>query len=87
MKVIIRQKVGYRSRAGEQYPVGTEAEFDERLAVKLINYGIALPAPEPEPKPKPKPVVETAEKAPPENTAKRIDKPKARSSRSPARKG
>ena len=82
MKVIIRQKAGYSSRDGQSYPQGSEAEFDDRVAVKLIAYGIAYPAPVPEPKPKPAakpaPTVETAEKAPAENTAKRTSKPKPR---------
>lgn len=67
MKVIISDKRGYHDRAGNAYPFGTVAEFSDRLAVKLIGYGIASPAPAPP--------VKTAVKAPKENAAKRVSKP------------
>jgi len=82
MKVIIRQKAGYSTRDGQVFPCGAEAEFDDAVAAKLISYGIAYPAPvpaaKPKPAPKPAPPVETAERAPAENTAKRTSKPKPR---------
>ena len=89
MKVIIISKAGYTGRDGRKFGFREVADYDDRLASKLVSHGIAVPAPVPEPEPKPKkaaPKVETAEVAPPENAAKRTAKPKARSS-SPAKKG
>jgi hypothetical protein len=68
MKVVIRQKAGYTTREGLVFEVGDVAEFDDGLAIKLINYGIAAPAPAPK-------VETTAKAAPKVNAAKRVSKP------------
>jgi hypothetical protein len=68
MRVLIIAKRGYTGRDGVEHPCGTVAEFDEHLAVKLMNNLIAVPAPE-------KPKRETAVKAAPAaNTAKATGK-------------
>jgi len=66
MKVRIVQAGGYATRDGDKWDQGDIADLPTDLAVKLTNYGIAAAAPEP--------VIETAELAPPENTAKRTAK-------------
>ena len=72
MKVVIVAN-HYHDRYGVEHERGDEAEYNDQLASKLIRHGIAKPAPK-----KAVPVVETSEKAPPENTAKRTAKPRAR---------
>ena len=66
----------YRDRYGADHVKGDSVAYPDHVAVKLIGLGYAKAAPKPEPKPVPK--VETVEKAPPENAAKRTAKPAPR---------
>jgi hypothetical protein len=62
------QAGGYATRDGAAYDKGSVADLPDDLAVKLMNYGVAVVAPA-------APVIETAEVAAPENAAKRTHKP------------
>jgi hypothetical protein len=76
VKVRIIQKRGYGDRYGVFHEFGEVVDFPEDLAQKLINYRIAAPLDE---KPQKKNSVTTAAFFnPPENTATRTTKPKAR---------
>ena len=76
MKVTIQSKAGYKTRSGKKFACGDVADLDAHLAEKLVSYGIAAVVTKP--KPVPPPVIATAEKAAPENTARRIIKPPPR---------
>ena len=75
---------GFHGQPPELWPTpGEVVELeDENLISELLRSKAAVLVPEekpaPKPEPKPEPVVETAEAAPPENTAKRTAKPKPR---------
>jgi hypothetical protein len=77
-RLLMLKYVGGTHGAGELWPApGDVVELDdENLIRELLRSNCAVAVPEG--KPKPEPVVETTEKAPPENTAKRTAKPAPR---------
>ena len=72
MRVRVTASEGYENASGIDARPGDIIDVDETLARKLIARHVAVPAPAPEP------VIETAEKTPPRNTAKRVSKPRTR---------
>ena len=58
------------AKRDEQWPSGTVVDVDDGMGAKLVRIGVAVAAPAP--------VIETAATGPPENTAKRVGRPKPR---------
>jgi len=78
MKIRITLPQGYENDKGVKGEYGQVIDVTDDLGLKLIRLNMAVPAPEPK-------LVETAAAAPPENTAQRVAKPKART-KPPTRK-